>query len=435
MWITSHAREQIHSACRTYLRMPDGGPRRSRLMTSVFTFKYLPLVLIGIFALSSASNLSTSAPAANAAFRIVYLSKQYSEPLPLSQAEKIPLNNGIQGARIGLIDDNVAAHLLGREFELVAAVDQSDPVIKARSMLSGNTLVIADLEASDLLAVADLPEARNAMILDARTSNDSLRQEQCRENVFHIAPSWSMRADALAQYLFRKHWREWVLVRGNNPADVGFANAIKRAAARFRGHIVAERVYEVEAGSRHASAGRQLVQQRLPFLTAGLPDHDVVFVVDTGETFGDYLPYNTSNARPVVGTHGLAAVAWHPSFAEYSASNLQNRFERRVGRDMTERDYTAWLGVRVLGEAAIRTASADAHVLYPYVLSDQFAIAGYKGIGMTSRHWDLQLRQPILLSGPRSLVSISPQDGFIHPRFSTDTLGFDEAETKCHLAL
>jgi ABC transporter substrate binding protein (PQQ-dependent alcohol dehydrogenase system) len=405
------------------------------MTTPVVISKCLLSVLTSILVLSSATNLSTSAPASTAGFRIVYLSKQYSEPPPLSPAEKIPLNNGIQGARVGSMDNNVAAHLLGREYELVAAVDQSDPVSKARSLFSRNTLVVADLEASELLAVADLPEARNAMILDTRTSDDSLRQEQCRENVFHIAPSWSMRADALAQYLFWKHWREWVLVRGNNPADVDFANAIKRAASRFRSHIVAERVYEAEAGSRHATAGHQLVQQRLPLLTAGLPDHDVVFVVDTRETFGDYLPYNTSNARPVVGTHGLAAVAWHPSFAEYSASNLQNRFARRVGRDMTERDYTAWLGVRILGEAAIRTGSADAHVLYPYVLSDQFSIAGYKGIGMTFRHWDLQLRQPILLSGPRTLVSISPQDGFVHPGFPTDTLGFDEAETKCHLAL
>jgi ABC transporter substrate binding protein (PQQ-dependent alcohol dehydrogenase system) len=435
MCITSHACDKIQSVCRTYLRMPDGGPRRSHLMTSVFIFKYLLLGLTSILAFSSAANLSTSAPAAIVGLHIVYLNKQYSEPPPLSEVEKIPLKNGIQGARVGLMDDNVAARLLGREFELVAAVDQRDPVTEAQSLLSANTLIVADLEAPDLLAVADLPAARNAMILDIRTSDDSLRQEQCRENVFHIAPSWSMRADALAQYLFWKHWRQWVLVRGNNPADVGFANAIKRAASRFRAHIVGERVYEVEAGSRHATAGHQLVQQRLPLLTAGLPDHDVVFVVDTGETFGDFLPYNTSNARPVVGTHGLTAVAWHSSFAEYSASNLQNRFARRVGRDMTERDYTAWLGVRVLGEAAIRTGSADAHVLYPYVLSEQFAIAGYKGVGMSFRHWDLQLRQPILLSGPRTLVSISPQDGFIHPRFSTDTLGFDEAETKCHLAL
>ena len=51
------------------------------------------------------------------------------------------------------------------------------------------------------------------MILDVRTSDDSLRQEKCQENVFQIAPSWFMRADALAQYLFWKHWRQWVFVR------------------------------------------------------------------------------------------------------------------------------------------------------------------------------------------------------------------------------
>jgi hypothetical protein len=205
MWITSRTCGQMHSACRTYLKMPGGEPRRPRLMTSVLTFKHLPLVVMGILTLSSSTNLSTSAPASTARLHIIYLSKHYSEPPPLSQAEKSPLNNGIQGARVGLMDNNVAAHLLGREFELVDAVDQGDPVTKARSLLSGTTLVVADLEASELLAVADLPEARNAMLLDVRTSDDSLRQEQCRENVFHIAPSWSMRADALAQYLFWKH--------------------------------------------------------------------------------------------------------------------------------------------------------------------------------------------------------------------------------------
>ena len=68
-------------------------------------------------------------------------------------------------------------------------------------LAAGEALIVADLEATDLLAVADLPAARNAVILNARTSNDELRPESCRTNVFHIAPSWAMRADALAQYL------------------------------------------------------------------------------------------------------------------------------------------------------------------------------------------------------------------------------------------
>ena len=36
-------------------------------------------------------------------------------------------------------------------------------------------------------------------------------------------------------------------------------------------------------------------------------------------------------------------------------------------------------------------------------------------------------RQPILLAAPRILVSVSPQEGFLHQRTPLDTLGFDEA--------
>jgi hypothetical protein len=45
----------------------------------------------------------------------------------------------------------------------------------------------------------------------------------------------------------------------------------------------------------------------------------------------------------------------------------------------------------------------------------------------------LQLRQPILLSDGRTVVSISPQPGFLHQVTELDTLGLDRPETKCHL--
>ena len=36
------------------------------------------------------------------------------------------------------------------------------------------------------------------------------------------------------------------------------------------------------------------------------------------------------------------------------------------------------------------------------------------------------MRQPILLAAPRTLVSVSPQEGFLHQRTPLDSLGFDE---------
>jgi ABC transporter substrate binding protein (PQQ-dependent alcohol dehydrogenase system) len=169
-------------------------------------------------------------------------------------------------------------------------------------------------------------------------------------------------------------------------------------------------------------------------LTQGVPEHDVVIVADEADIFGDYMLFRTALPRPVAGTHGLIAVAWHRSFEEYAGTQMQNRFEKKAGRTMTERDYTAWLGVRIFGEAVVRTGKNSPVDVRAYLLSPHFEVAGFKGEGLTFRTWDLQLRQPILIAGPRALVSISPQPGFLHPKFLTDTLGYDEPESKCRLA-
>jgi ABC transporter substrate binding protein (PQQ-dependent alcohol dehydrogenase system) len=367
---------------------------------------------------------------------IVYLGKDYDEPPPLSLVDKHVTDEGIQGARIALGEDNRTGRLIGQDYKLLEALvpKNGDVVAKAKELLAaGHGLIVADLEDPDLLAVADLPEAKSALFFDIRTSDDELRQEQCRANVFHIAPSWAMRADALAQYLVWKKWRHWFLVVGKTPADQGFAAAIRRAAARFGGKIVGETVYAFDAGSRRTDTGHQQIQTQMPMLTQGVPDHDVVIVADEADVFGDYMLFRTALPRPVAGTHGLIAVAWHRSFEEYAGTQMQNRFEKKTGRIMTERDYTAWLAVRIIGEAVVRTGRNDQADVRAYILSDKFEVAGFKGQGLNFRHWDLQLRQPILIAGPRALVSISPQEGFLHPKYLTDTLGFDAPETKCRL--
>ena len=404
----------------------------------------LALALCGCVALALAALLFPAAPVATAApaqptltTTIVYLGKDYQEPPPLSLVDKVATDNGLEGARIALGEDNRTGRLIGQDYKLLEAVvpADGDVVAKAKELIAaGQTLFVADLEPADLIAVADLPEAQGVIFFDIRTSSDKLRQEQCRANVFHIAPSWAMRADALAQYLVWKKWRDWFLVVGKTPADEEYAEAMRRAAKRFGGKIVGEAVYGFDAGSRRTDTGHQQIQTQMPMLTQGVADHDVVIVADVADVFGEYMLFRTALPRPVAGTHGLIAVAWHRSFEEYAGTQMQNRFEKKAGRIMTERDYTAWLAVRIIGEAVVRTSKNSAADVRAYILSDKFEVAGFKGQGLNFRHWNLQLRQPILIAGPRALVSVSPQEGFLHPKYLTDTLGFDEPETKCSLA-
>lgn len=368
--------------------------------------------------------------------RVKYIGKHYEEPQPLSLLDKITTDEGIQGARIAIDENGRTGRLLGHRYlldEQIWAV-ADDPVEKSRASLAGEPkVIIADLEATDLLKLADLPESSSSLIIDVRTSDDELRAQSCRANILHVRPSYAMKADALAQYLVWKRWRNWLLISGKKPKDRAYAAAIRRAAARFGGKIVEERTYAYEAGSRRTDTGHQQIQKQMPLVTQGAPRHDVVIAADEEETFGEYLLFRTDEPRPVAGTHGLVATAWHRSFEEYAATQMQNRFERRANRTMTERDYAAWLAVRIVGEAVTRTGKADAPSLKSYILSDAFEVAGFKGQGMNFRKWDLQLRQPVLIAGPRAMVSISPQEEFLHQHYLTDTLGVDQPETKCKL--
>jgi len=169
----------------------------------------------------------------------------------------------------------------------------------------------------------------------------------------------------------------------------------------------------------------------MPEVTQGASGHDVVWVADTVEGFGEYVPYRTYEAKPVVGTQGLIAVAWHRSYEQYAGMQMQNRFERFAKRVMTERDYSAWVALRSVGEAVTRSGKTGVPKLREFILSPAFTVAAFKGEGLSFRPWDHQLRQRMLITGARSLVSMSPQEGFLHPKFLTDTLGYDEPETKC----
>ncbi len=366
---------------------------------------------------------------------VVYLGKKYQEPLPLSYSEKEIPDKGIQGARLMLKEANQAGNFVGHSFTLTEDIvpEDGDVVAKAKEALAnGKRFFLADLEPDDLLAVADLPEAKDALIFNIRSSATKLRQEECRSNVFHIIPDYAMRADALAQYMIWKKWPKWYVVRRDTPEDQDYAAQVKRSAARFGGKVVEDHIYRLPPGARNLDSGHQQVQQQIPLETESAPAHDVVWVINSDDDFGDYLMYRTYAPRPVIGTQGLQAVAWDKSYTESGGMHFQNAIPRLAKRAPVERDYTAWLGFRSIADAAMKAGKVDPKGVKNYLLSDDFKVEAFKGQALSFRDWDHQMRQPIVLGGgTRVPVSTSPQEGFLHQTYLTDTLGFDKPETKC----
>lgn len=355
-------------------------------------------------------------------------------PPPLSLLDLPPSDDGLAGGKLAVADNNTTGRFLNQEYTLESVENaKADGLIAdvAAKVAAGIHFVVVDASGPTLLALADALKDRDVVLFNAASPDDSLREEQCRANVMHTAPTRSMLTDALTQYLVWKKWSKWFLVTGTLPEDKAYAEQLRRSAKRFGATIVEERIFQYDAGSRRTDGGFEQVQQQIPTFTQGAKPHDVVLVADEGELFGEYLPFRTWDPRPVAGTAGLIATPWHPALELWGGTQFQNRFRRLANRIMRPLDYNVWLAVRAVGEAASRKKSADFKELIGYIRSKEFELAGFKGVKTTFRDWNGQLRQPLLVATSKMLVSVSPQQGFLHQTNELDTLGYDRPETRC----
>jgi ABC transporter substrate binding protein (PQQ-dependent alcohol dehydrogenase system) len=382
------------------------------------------------------SALGSSALAADPVeIGIGYLRRAGVKPT-LSLIEEPAANDGIAGARLAIDDNNTTGKFLNQNFTLdeLRLGPGDDAATAARTLTDRNiAFIIADLPADAMLKAADAIRDRGAVLLNVGAIDDRLRETDCRANVIHVAPTRSMLADALAQYLVWKQWKRWLMVVGSHEDDKLYAEALRRAASRFGAKIVQERIFEDTGGARRTDSGVTLIQRQMPVFTQQAPAYDILVAADESEVFAPYLPYRTWDPRPVAGSAGLVPKSWDAAQDQWGAVQMQNRFLKLNSRRMTALDMQAWTAARMIGEAASRVNTGDRGALLDFLKGPDFSIAAFKGQRLTLRPWNLQLRQPILLVDGRMVVSVSPQEGFLHQVSELDTLGVDQPETRCKL--
>jgi len=390
-------------------------------------------LLVGLAAVSA---LVTSALAADSIeIGIGYL-RRAGLKQTLSLVEQPSANDGVAGARLAIEDNNTTGRFLNQHFTLeeVRLKDGDDPAKAATALADRNIgFIIADLPGDALLKAADAVRGRGSVLFNAGAIDDRLREEDCRSNVIHVAPTRSMLADGLAQYLVWKQWKRWLMLVGSHQEDKLYAEALRRAAARFGAKIVQERVFEDTGGARRTDSGVTMIQRQMPVFTQQAPAYDILIAADENEVFAPYLPFRTWDPRPVAGSAGLEPNSWDAAHDQWGAVQIQNRFLKLNSRHMTALDMQAWTAGRMIGEAASRVNSGDRKAVLAFMTGTDFSIAAFKGQALTLRSWNLQLRQPILLGDGRMVVSVSPQEGFLHQFSELDTLGVDQPETKCNL--
>ena len=399
----------------TKLRLP-------RLLNSV------SLAALGALLLAGAPGVGTAADAVGE-IRIGFLSQTPEPPPSVANPDEPAADDGLAGASLAIADNNTTGKFLKQSFVLdsVEVAPDGDAAAALRELAGrGDRFVVVDAPGATVEALSKLPEARTLLLLNATAPDDALRGSACAANLVHVAPSRAMLADALGQYLVKKRWPRWFLVTGRRPEDKLYADAVRRAAKRFGAQIVAEKEWTAESDVNRTA------ESEIPVFTQAKA-YDVLVVADEVGEFGDYLSYRTADPRPVAGTQGLVPTVWHRTHEQWGAAQLQSRFKASAKRPMTARDHNDWTAVRVVGEAAARARTADPDRLIAFIQSPDFTMSAFRGAPLSLRPWDGQLRQPVLLAADRSLVSVSPQEGFLHAVSELDTLGYDRPETKCRL--
>ena len=336
-------------------------------------------------------------------------------------------------------------HATGPAAEAVAMAlkEAADELREAGTALALRTVGVADAAAaakaakdagaSTLLLLADLPAtwlqaaaaASPLPVLNLSAGDDRLRGADCRANLWHVAPSERMRADALAQTLVARKWMNVLLLTGPTEADRERSATAQAALKRYGLKLAANKPFKLSADPRERDLANPLL------LTQG--SYDVVWVVDTAGDFAPALPYRTALPRPVVGDGGLAALAWSSKFDRYGAPQVTRRLVKAAGRRMEAQDWQAWMGGKAAVAVALATARTPAASL-PAAVNTALRSAeldGSKGVVMGFRPWDGQLRQPLLLSDGQAVIGSAPLEGVMHPSNALDTLGADAPEKLC----
>ena len=339
------------------------------------------------------------------------------------------LGSPYPAARVAIDESKFAGSTVGVEFKLKRRRAKS-PARLPKSALafadSGVNYLLVDAPAELVDEVARATKGRDVLLFNVSARDDVLRQEQCHSHLLHVIPSHAMMTDALAQYLISKKWREVLVLTGPRPEDEQLAAAFNRSAKRFGLKIVEQRPFVL------SNDPREREKNNVALLTAGA-DYDVVFVADTDGEFARDVPFQTVQPRLVVGSEGLAAAAWHWAWERHGAPQLEKRFQKKAKRPMRDFDWAAWMAVKGVVEAVLRTEGGDFAAVRDYLLGDEVVLDGFKGNRLNFRPWNRQLRQPILLVTHNWVVDRAPLRGYLHATNNLDTLGFDERDTRCEL--
>ena len=307
------------------------------------------------------------------------------------------------GAQVGIEDAKSQQRAIGAEITLermTAASAQEAPALLKAAIERGVNYVLLDVPSDSYKSLVEIAKGRDVILFNVSAPEDILRRDVCARELVHVFPSQAQMSDALVQFLVSKKWRDFLVLQGPDPYDDLITKAFTKSAQKFGARILANQRFEP------GTDPRQREKNNPALLSAINKDWDVTF---------------------------METVAWHWTWEHNGAAQVNSRFARYApNRKMEGADWAAWVAVKMVASSALRARSTEFKPIRDFMMGPGTFDAD-KGLAVSVRAWDHQLRQAVLLAGDYYVSASAPLEGFLHRTNELDSLGDDETDTPCHL--
>lgn len=308
------------------------------------------------------------------------------------------------------------AEMFGQTLELktVTAASPEEAAAAAEALIDEDEVFVFAGAFDDATGLALSAVARDKQVpfFNLGATTDALRNASCDPYTFHLQASAAMYLDSLTDWYVRAEFRDWFYVYSADEAGQALYDRVVKA--RDTRHFAAKEVGSLTldpASSDYADvvsqiqdSGAQVVlllvdaQKQLELMTA--LDAAQAQVQVTG------FPYPATQTRayfaasreaaPIVGT-GNRAELWEAKIDAYGARELNERYLERFEVPMDGPAWAAYQAVKIGYEAAAFGGGTEADKVITYLESPNTNFDVYKGIGVSFRPWDHQLRQSLFL--------------------------------------
>lgn len=298
---------------------------------------------------------------------------------------------------------------------LIASAPSDEAAVRAAERLAVTESIIAlaggfgRTQAEELSRIAD---ERNLVFFNIAASDEALRGRLCSPSTFHVEASTSMYADAALLWFAERGLNDWYLVHEATEEGETFSEYVRMTLAA---EIPDSRVLgtsAVEPGQLGYRSEIRAIRDAAPdvvLLHVGAADLIAFYGQFEGQVIGatvTNVPSVQAQTREFLYRLGQTAptsataprpMLWEAGLVEGDAGSINEAYRSRTGELMEASAWAAYAAILLTFEAASAGAAADTGSLIEFLTNTNMTFDLGKGVGLSFRHWDHQLRQPLYM--------------------------------------